>query len=166
MYKASVNNVNNYQISYTEKEIKLNETLFEWDIRHISGNHYHIIRQGRSYRLELISFQQAEKKMVLKINDKKLEVQLKDRYDLLLEKLGMADLASQKVNQVKAPMPGLIFDIKVSEGSEVKKGEPIMVLEAMKMENVLKSPGDGVVKSISVKKGDSVEKNQVLIHFT
>lgn len=165
MYKATVNNGNNYQISYAEKEIKVNEALFEWDIRHVSGQHYHIIREGRSYRLEVISILQAEKKFILKINGQKQEVQLKDRYDLLLEKLGMADLASQKINQVKAPMPGLIFDIKVSEGSEVKKGDPIMVLEAMKMENILKSPGDGVVKTITVKKGDSVEKNQVLIHF-
>lgn len=165
MYKATVNNGNNYQISYAKKEIKVNEALFEWDIRHVSGQHYHIIREGRSYRLEVISILQAEKKFILKINGQKQEVQLKDRYDLLLEKLGMADLASQKINQVKAPMPGLIFDIKVSEGSEVKKGDPIMVLEAMKMENILKSPGDGVVKTITVKKGDSVEKNQVLIHF-
>lgn len=165
MYKATVNNGNNYQISYAEKEIKVNDALFEWDIRHVSGRHYHIIREGRSYRLEVVSILQAEKKFILKINGQMQEVQLKDRYDLLLEKLGMADLAAQKINQVKAPMPGLIFDIKVSEGSEVKKGDPIMVLEAMKMENILKSPGDGVVKSITVKKGDSVEKNQVLIHF-
>lgn len=165
MYKATVNNGNNYQISYAEKEIKVNEALFDWDIRHVSGNHYHIIREGRSYRLEVVSILQAEKKFIFKINGQKQEVQLKDRYDLLLEKLGMADLAAQKINQVKAPMPGLIFDIKVSEGSEVKKGDPIMVLEAMKMENILKSPGDGVVKSITVKKGDSVEKNQVLVHF-
>lgn len=165
MYKASVNNGNNYQISYSEKEIKLNETLFEWDIRHISGHHYHVIRQNKSYRLELISMQEAEKKIIFKLNGNRYEVGLKDRYDLLLEKLGMADLSAQKINQVKAPMPGLIFDIKVKEGQEVKKGDTLMILEAMKMENILKSPGDGLIKNIKVQKGDSVEKNQVLIHF-
>lgn len=165
MYKASVNNGNNYNIHYAEQEISVNNKLFEWDIHPVSPNLYHVLHQGNSYRLEVVSFLQEEKKCILKINGRKMEIQLKDRYDLLLEKLGMSALGSQKVNQVKAPMPGLILDIKVTEGAEVKKGDPIMILEAMKMENILKSPGDGTVTSIKVKKGDSVEKNQVLIQF-
>jgi biotin carboxyl carrier protein len=62
-------------------------------------------------------------------------------------------------------MPGLIVDIKVEAGQEVKKGDPILILEAMKMENIIKSPGDGVVKAIKVNPRDNVEKNQVLIQF-
>ncbi len=77
----------------------------------------------------------------------------------------MDSLNSSKVNEVKAPMPGLVLDIRVSEGDEVKKGDPILVLEAMKMENIIKSPTDGVIKKINVKKGLAVEKNQVLINF-
>ena len=163
MYKANVNNGNNYNINYAKNQISLNDELFEWDIHSVSPNLYHVLHKGRSYRLEVVIAQQQEKKFILKVNGQKVEVQLKDRYDLLLEKLGMASLGSQKINQIKAPMPGLILDIKVQEGSEVKKGDPVMILEAMKMENVLKSPGDGTIKKIKVKKGDSVEKNQVLI---
>jgi biotin carboxyl carrier protein len=59
----------------------------------------------------------------------------------------------------------LIIDMKVQPGDTVKVGDPLLILEAMKMENMLKSPGDGVVKSVKVKKGDTVEKNQVLIEF-
>ena len=62
-------------------------------------------------------------------------------------------------------MPGLVLDIKVEVGQEVLEGEPLLVLEAMKMENVLKSPADVVVKSIDVKQQAAVEKNQVLITF-
>ena len=62
-------------------------------------------------------------------------------------------------------MPGLVLDIRVVEGDAVKKGDPILVLEAMKMENIIKSPTDGIVKKINVKKGVAVEKSQVLIHF-
>ena len=62
-------------------------------------------------------------------------------------------------------MPGLILEIKVQPGQEVKKGDPIMILEAMKMENILKSPGDGVVREIKVAVKQNVEKNQVLILF-
>ena len=62
-------------------------------------------------------------------------------------------------------MPGLVLSIMVEPGDSVKKGEGVMVLEAMKMENIIRTPADGIVKSIDVKKSDAVEKNQVLIKF-
>jgi biotin carboxyl carrier protein len=62
-------------------------------------------------------------------------------------------------------MPGLILDLKVKPGDEVKKGDVVLILEAMKMENSIKSPGDGIVKLVKVNLKDSVEKNQVLIQF-
>jgi biotin carboxyl carrier protein len=77
----------------------------------------------------------------------------------------MNNTINSQIKEVKAPMPGLIFEIKVQEGDEVKKGDTLVILEAMKMENILKSPGDGIIKEIRIKKGDSVEKNQVLIQF-
>jgi biotin carboxyl carrier protein len=65
----------------------------------------------------------------------------------------------------KAPMPGLILDLKVAPGDVVKKGDVVLILEAMKMENSIKSPGDGVVKEVKVSLKQSVEINQVLIQF-
>ncbi len=85
--------------------------------------------------------------------------------DFLLQSMGLDTLNSKKINEIKAPMPGLVLDIKVSEGSVVKKGDVLLVLEAMKMENNLKSPADGIVKKIVAKKGTAVEKNQLLISF-
>ena len=64
--------------------------------------------------------------------------------------------------QVKAPMPGTILDVKVQNGQAVKKGDVLVVLEAMKMENEIMAPCDGTVVSVSVRKGDSVE-TQALI---
>ncbi len=66
---------------------------------------------------------------------------------------------------VEAPMPGKIVDILVEEGSEVKEGEPIIILEAMKMQNEISSHTSGVIQSISVKKNDSVMKDDLLIHI-
>ena len=77
----------------------------------------------------------------------------------------MGGANEKKLNEIKAPMPGLILDIKVEVGQEVKKGDPILILEAMKMENILKSPGDGIVKAIKVKVKDNVEKGQLLLEF-
>jgi biotin carboxyl carrier protein len=79
--------------------------------------------------------------------------------------MGMNNANAGNVITIKAPMPGLIIDLKVKEGDAVKQNDPLIVLEAMKMENIIKSPGDGVVKSVKVTKGVSVEKNQVLIEF-
>jgi len=69
------------------------------------------------------------------------------------------------MKEIKAPMPGLILDIKVAPGDVVKKGDVLVILEAMKMENSIKSPGDGMVKIVRVGLKQSVEKNQVLIQF-
>jgi len=66
---------------------------------------------------------------------------------------------------IEAPMPGKIIDILVEEGTEVKEGESIIILEAMKMQNEIASHVSGVVQSISVKKSDSVMKDDVLIEI-
>jgi biotin carboxyl carrier protein len=64
---------------------------------------------------------------------------------------------------IKAPMPGLVVTIPVNIGDQILKGQNVIILESMKMENELKAPRDGVVERINVAKGDSVEKNQVLV---
>jgi biotin carboxyl carrier protein len=165
MYQAIVNNGNVFQISQTDGTLTIDDQPLNWDLAALPGSGFHIIMNNRAHLAEMVEYKEEEKAYLIKINGKILEVKLKDRYDLLLDQLGMSDLATTKVNQVKAPMPGLILDIKVAPGDEVKKGDPLLILEAMKMENVLKSPGDGHVQAIVVKKGDSVEKNQVLIQF-
>jgi biotin carboxyl carrier protein len=63
---------------------------------------------------------------------------------------------------IKSPMPGLIVDVPVAEGQEVTKGQTLVILESMKMENELKAPRDGVISRIDVAKGDSVEQNKTL----
>jgi biotin carboxyl carrier protein len=80
--------------------------------------------------------------------------------------LGLDNLQSSKVAELKAPMPGLVLSVLVKEGDEVKKGDNLFVLEAMKMENIIKSPADVTIKSIKIKASDKVEKNQVLIQFS
>ncbi|HLL94438.1 MAG TPA: biotin/lipoyl-containing protein, partial [Spirosoma sp.] len=84
----------------------------------------------------------------------------------LLEKMGMSNAVSAKVNTLKAPMPGLIVGINVAVGDTISKGDSVLILEAMKMENNLKAPGDGTVKAIRAIKGDRVEKGQVLVEFS
>ncbi len=143
----------------------LNGNAFEWDLEKINDRKFHIIKDNVSYRVEMLSANHSEKSYFIKVNGKKFKMQLQDQFDALLKKLGMEDLNDSKVTELKAPMPGLVIDIKVEAGTEIKKGDTLMVLEAMKMENVLKSPTDGVIKSIEIEKGIAVEKNQILITF-
>jgi len=73
-----------------------------------------------------------------------------------------AAAASAGSNKVVAPMPGTILDVKVSVGQNVKKGDVICVLEAMKMENDIPAPCDGVIASVSVQKGSSINANDII----
>lgn len=143
----------------------LNGEPFLWDFVKLSDRTFHILHQNRSYTAEVLDLNAAEKTVRLKINGHLHEVQLKDRFDLLLEKMGMSSAVGAKAADLKAPMPGLIVGINVQSGNSVRKGDSLLILEAMKMENILKAPADATVKSIRTTKGDRVEKGQVLVSF-
>lgn len=126
---------------------------------------YHVLQNGKSYSVELVKSDPATKTVTLKVNHSIFELVVKDKFDQLLEQMGLSSATKLTAGILKAPMPGLVIDIRVQPGQEVKKGDAVLVLEAMKMENVLKAAGDGKVKSIELTKGKNVEKGQVLIVF-
>ena len=164
MYQAKING-KNFEVLKNEEQLTINGQPFDWDLSKITEGNFHILYKNKSYRAEVVKADRAAKTFTLKINNKLQVVEVKDKFDLLLEKMGMANGATAKVNNVKAPMPGLVIDMKVKAGDTVKAGDALLILEAMKMENILKAAADAVVKNVKVKKGDSVEKGQVLIEF-
>lgn len=167
-YKAKVNGESEYTIVLNDAGNTggtINGENAIIDLQEDGGNRFHVLRDNKSYNVEILNADLDAKTMTVKVNGRDYEVALTDRYDELLKSLGMDKAASSKVNELKAPMPGLVLDVRVTEGQAVAKGEPIIVLEAMKMENILKSPADVVVKKIIAKKGNAVEKNQVLVTF-
>lgn len=130
------------------------------------NDHHIIVQKGaRKFDVRLLHKDEATKTLQLKVDGFRFEVRQEDQYDLLLKSLGMGAGVVKKVNDLKAPMPGVVLDVKVSIGQTIKKDDPIVVLEAMKMENLLKSPIDGVIKSVEIIKGDTVEKSRVLVTF-
>jgi acetyl/propionyl-CoA carboxylase alpha subunit len=114
---------------------------------------------------DLVGIDKQQKKVTLRILGQKITVQIKEPIDILLEQLGMQQTNVRKINQLKAPMPGLVVRILVEEGQAVKAGEPLLVLEAMKMENVFKAPADVFIKQIKVCEKQAVEKNTEMITF-
>ncbi|MBL0310070.1 MAG: biotin/lipoyl-binding protein [Bacteroidetes bacterium] len=161
MIKIKVNGKEEFTI---ENNI-LNGKPVEWDLVEIRDNAFHIIRDNKGYNAAVVSFNAEDKTMVVNVNGNDYEISIKDKYDLLLQKLGISTKVTSQVKFIKAPMPGLIIHWSVKVGDEVKKGDTLLILEAMKMENVIKSPRDGKVKSINAELRKPVEKNHVILEF-
>jgi biotin carboxyl carrier protein len=155
----------NVEIDKTLNSGVIDGHSFDWDVIQTKGNNYNVIKDNKSYNVEVLSVKSEEKSFLIKVDGIKYSLNAKDKYDELLHSLGMDNLVSKKVADLKAPMPGLVLEISVEVGQEVAKGETLLILEAMKMENVIKSPTDGVIKSIAVNKTDTVEKNQLILNF-
>lgn len=125
----------------------------------------HLLQDNQSYHISVIDTDFDNKKLMLEINGNPYEISIEDEYDQLVKKMGLSAGGAQKLTNIKAPMPGLILDILVEPGQAIEKGTQLLILEAMKMENVLKSEGEGIVKSIEIKKGAAVDKGQILIEM-
>jgi len=168
IFKATVNNKRESEIIFTDKSKKkgsVNKNEFSWDIIEVKKNMFHIIAGTKSFTAEVVKADFASKSFTIIVNGNKYNVDVKDKFDDLLHQLGMDKLAKDGVPEVKAPMPGMVLNVHVSAGAEVKKGDPLLVLEAMKMENIVKSPRDGKIKTVKAVKGTAVEKNQSLVVF-
>ncbi len=141
---------------------KIDGKPFAWDIIEVKEGRLHVIKNNKSYNVEVIKADYKEKSFILSVNGTKYNLTVKDKFDELLKSLGMDAVGSGKINDVKAPMPGMVLDIRVSEGEVIKKGDAILVLEAMKMENILKSPTDGTIKKIQAKQHEIKELEKQL----
>lgn len=156
-FKTTVNSLHHFDIEQTDLE--------DLDISKKSKDQYHLIHENLNYKAQILESNFNQKQYTVEVNGNTYEVKISDSLDLLISELGMEASFNKKENTIKAPMPGLIVSINVILGQEVKEGDGVLVLEAMKMENTLIAPQDGVVKSISIKPGDKVEKNEILIEI-
>jgi pyruvate carboxylase len=150
-------NVNDDQFEFT----KLNPD--ELDIVDAGNGQYHILYNNKSFLTEILEVNYIEKSFVIKVNGDTFSLKISDEYEQLVQKLGLSVDQTEVVKDIVAPMPGLILNIMAKPGQEIDKGDQLLILEAMKMENVIKSPGKGKIKSIEVAEGAAVEKGQLLI---
>ncbi len=157
IYKVNVNNSFDFDVSP--------EQVSSLDAIKMSASQFHVLQGHKSYKCEIETSNVNSKSYKVKVNGNTYNMHISYNLDILIKDMGFEVGASKKVNEIKAPMPGLILDIYVKEGQEVKEDDALLILEAMKMENVLTSPRDGIIKSISVSKNDTVDKNQLLIEF-
>ena len=165
MYKITGKNSFDVALDSNPAAGLLDGTYYNLDIEKIDARTWHIIKDHKSYYVQWVERSEDGKSFVLKINGAHIELETKDKFDLLLEQMGMSAANTAKASKLKAPMPGKVLDVMVQPGQTVAKGEGLLILEAMKMENMLKAEQEGTVKSVNVSVGDAVEKNNVLIEF-
>lgn len=159
-------------IDEAAKEIELDEERNEFSIDgstrsysfHRQENGRYLLRSGtKLYKIDNVSYDQHAVQFTL--DGKWCKVEVRDEQDLLLDKLGFKTAAEIGEGELNAPMPGKILEVIVAEGDKVKIGDPVAILEAMKMENELKAPINGTVTKIAVSKNDSVEKNALILEI-
>jgi len=121
--------------------------------------------KGQSFNGEILNRDIENQKLILEINHREFEIRKKIELDALIAELGLDKVKIKKLRELGSPMPGRILSIHVKAGDHVKVGDPILSLEAMKMENILKSDGEGIVKRIAIEKEQVVDKGQLLIEF-
>jgi biotin carboxyl carrier protein len=134
------------------------------DLVRTGASTFSLVRHGRSHRVLVLKEDRENGTVRMRIGAHTYTVQLQDDRSRLMHTLGL-DKLSPKVREIKAPMPGLVLNILVKPGDVLKKNDPVLVLEAMKMENLIKAPGDATVSVVHAEKGKAVEKGQLLVSF-
>ena len=165
MQQNTVAGKHTLQVEPRHHQIVINGQAVQLDVQAQTRRRFHVLTHEQSHNVEVAKFDPDTKTYQVIINGKHCEVSIKDRFDILLEQLGMHAGAGNQIKDLKAPMPGQVLKVLVQPGQTVQKDEPLLILEAMKMENVLKATAEAQVKAIKVNQGDNVEKNHVLIAF-
>lgn len=161
-----MNQPKNYSAIVNGKEYFFNdEQINGADIIRLNRNTFNIILDYKSYTLNFSDIDYDRKIVKIEFNSQIYCVEIKTELDHLLRKIGFGESAGKKAKSIPAPMPGLILEIPVKENDDLKEGEKVMVIEAMKMENIITMPADGKIKKINVKQGDAVSKGQILIEI-
>lgn len=165
MLQLTVNDKNEYSVTNEDGQWHINGAIADCDIRVQPNGLISVLHNGKSYTAILEKTDQKAKEITLRINGQTHKVAIKEPIDQLLSSMGMDLKAMQKAEPVKAPMPGMILKVLVEPGQAIKKGDGLLILEAMKMENVLKASGDATVKAIKVNERTAVEKGAILIEL-
>ncbi len=165
MLQLTINDKNTFSIVQDDGKYIIDETSVDWDAAWQPNGLVSILYNGKSYTAIIEKTDRKAKEVSLRINGQLYKINIQEPIDLLLSNMGMDLRSMQKVEPVKAPMPGMILKVLVSPGQQINKGDALVILEAMKMENILKASAAATVKAIKVTEKTAVEKGAVLIEL-
>ena len=156
-YSVSVDE--NYEFQLVKKDTE------NIDQTELSGQKIHLLHNNKSFEIELLENDFINRNYSVKVNGNTYRVNVGTPLDALIKEMGLSLGNDSIEDEIHAPMPGIILEVNVAEGDKVKKGDPLCVLEAMKMENTLTASRDGIVKTVNIAKGDTVDKGKLLIEL-
>jgi acetyl/propionyl-CoA carboxylase alpha subunit len=144
-----------------EKHVSVDGKIYEIDFEAVFGQPvYSLIVDGRSH--ESYIYQGDDNWQVL-MRGRLYPVTVEDEREKRLRAAAGGGVAETGEFHLRAPMPGLVVAIPIAEGQPVKRGQVILILESMKMQNELKAPRDGTIGRIRVRSGETVEQKQTLL---
>jgi biotin carboxyl carrier protein len=144
-----------------DKHVSVDGKIYEIDFESVAGQPvYSLIVDGRSH--ESYIYQGDDNWQVL-MRGRLYPVTVEDEREKRLRAAAGGGVAETGEFHLRAPMPGLVVALPVAEGEAVKRGQVILILESMKMQNELKAPRDGTIGRIRVRPGETVEQKQTLL---
>ena len=153
-----------YKLRLGEHEYSLTtQDIEQLDLIPLDRDHYHLINGGRNLDVSFHFSTEIDNHVKVIIEDVSYEFEVLDELDQLIDSMGMSKAGISYDQNINAPMPGLVLDIMVGEGDQVEAGTPLLILEAMKMENMIKASSNGVIESINCTVKQAVDKGQLLI---
>lgn len=156
-FKVQVNETLEYDFNDSDSE--------NLDIVKLSESKFHVLQNKTSYNVAIEKTDFYLKEYIISVNSNSYQVKISNQLDVLIKEMGFHKGASKKVNDIKAPMPGIILSVLVKENQQVKEGETLLILEAMKMENAITCPKDAIIKNITISVNQTVDKGQLLIEL-
>ena len=147
-YKLLVNNTTSFEVTESDSA--------KLDAVKVDEANFHILKDSKPYKAEIVSADFISKKYTVKVNNNSYEVTISNALDELIKNMGIQRGRTKIVNAIKAPMPGLILEISVEVGQTVKENDPLLILEAMKMEQPLTAHKAGIISNLTAVIGSTV----------
>jgi biotin carboxyl carrier protein len=157
--KTYIVKTNGFLFSFTKDEID------NTDLVTLSPESFNLIKDHHSINAKLVEANATAKRLTIEIEGETFDIEIKDELDQMLEQMGFGKAGIRQVKEIKAPMPGLVLEIAVTDGQKVSEGDRLLILEAMKMENSIIIHTGATIKRVSVSAGQAVEKGQVLVEL-
>jgi biotin carboxyl carrier protein len=156
LYKVKVND---FEFSFSKEEVEA------FDMIQTSPVDCNLLKDAKSVNARLLESDRTGKNLKIEVGGESFEVAIKEELDVMLDAMGFNKKSGKHIKEIKAPMPGLVLEISVSEGQQVAEGDKLLILVAMKMENSIKIAADATIKRIAVKPGQAVDKGQLLVEL-